>query len=301
MKKIISIILAIVMVFALAACAGNAPEDKSDPTPAPAPSPEPSPEHEPADDEDTQNPIMDFIGEYYANRAVMNVEPMGDDGAKVSVQWSSSYNEYSEWVMSGRLDPETMTLEYSDCVKTDVVLPEDGASGTETVVYENGTGRLVFDAENGTVSWTDDNDENAENVVFMLDSAEPENPEYEAKLMSSEEAAEQIETAMQYYLEEAYGDKVFDARIYVEKVYTREEELANETLASYNLGADEYAFEVRYELKPSEGTDINELLVGNGSLDEDGEWVVDKYGVGVLRANDDGQPEYIITDFGTGF
>ena len=53
MKKIISIILAIVMVFALAACAGNAPEDKSDPTPAPAPSPEPSPEPEPAGDEDT--------------------------------------------------------------------------------------------------------------------------------------------------------------------------------------------------------------------------------------------------------
>ena len=73
---------------------------------------------------------------------------------------------------------------------------------------------------------------------------------------------------MQKLLEEAYGDKVNDARIYVEKIYTAEDEQADEALKTYNLGPDEVAFEVKYEL-------------------------------GVLRPTKDGS--YEITDFGTGW
>jgi len=116
-----------------------------------------------------------------------------------------------------------------------------------------------------------------------------------------EEAEYQIKVAMQYQLEEAFGDKVNDARIYVEKVYTAEEEQADELLKSYNLGPDEVAFEVRYELHPAEGTDANELTAGTGVYDEESGWVVEKYNVGILRPNPDGDPAYVITDFGTAF
>ena len=114
-----------------------------------------------------------------------------------------------------------------------------------------------------------------------------------------EEAKYQIEVAMQYLLEEAYGDKVNDARIYVEKIYTVEDEQANEALKSYELGPDEVAFEVRYELHPAEGVDVNELLAATGEYDEESGWVTDKYNLGVLRPTEDGS--YTITDFGTGW
>lgn len=116
---------------------------------------------------------------------------------------------------------------------------------------------------------------------------------------NQEEAKYQIEVAMQYLLEEAYGDKVNDARIYVEKIYTAEEEQAMDVLKDYNLGPDEVAFEVRYELHPAEGVDVNELMAANGEYDEESGWVTEKYSVGILRPAEDGS--YTITDFGTGW
>ena len=116
---------------------------------------------------------------------------------------------------------------------------------------------------------------------------------------NQEEAEYQITVAMQNLLEETYGDKVTDARIYVEKIYTAEDEQANEALKSYDLGPDEVAFEVRYELHPAEGTDVNELMAATGEYDEESGWVVEKYNLGVLRPTEAGS--YTITDFGTGW
>ena len=114
-----------------------------------------------------------------------------------------------------------------------------------------------------------------------------------------EEAKYQIEVAMQKLLEESYGDKITDARIYVEKIYTAEDEQADEALKEYNLGPDEVAFEVRYELHPAEGVDVNEFMAATGEYDEESGWVVDKYNLGVLRPTEEGS--YTITDFGTGW
>ncbi len=117
-----------------------------------------------------------------------------------------------------------------------------------------------------------------------------------------EEAKYQIEVAMQYLFEDIYGDDVFDARIYVEKVYSAEDEEENSAVKSMNLGPDEVAFEVRYELKPAEGADINKLTIPNGEYDEDSEWITGITRVGVLRPNEKGgEQKYKITDFGTGF
>lgn len=128
-----------------------------------------------------------------------------------------------------------------------------------------------------------------------------ETTEVTEKNMSPEDAEHEIEVAMQYLLEEAYGDKVNDARIYVEKIYTAEEEQSDEMLSSLGLGPDEYAFEVKYELHPADGVDPIELTAATGEFDEESGWVVEKYNVGVLRPNDSGEPAYVITDFGTGF
>lgn len=115
------------------------------------------------------------------------------------------------------------------------------------------------------------------------------------------EAEYQIQVAMQYLLQEVYGEKVTDARIYVEKIYTVEEEKEISELASRNLGPNEVAFEVKYELHPAEGVDVNEFLAGTGDFDEESGWIVEKYNVGILRPTESGDQKYEITDFGTGF
>ena len=116
---------------------------------------------------------------------------------------------------------------------------------------------------------------------------------------NQEEAEKQIKAAMQDLIKEAYGDKVDDSKIYVEKIYTAEEEEENEALKSYDLGPDEVAFEVRYDLHAAEGADPIELTAATGEYDEATGWVKEKYNLGVLRKNDDGT--YEITDFGTGW
>ena len=116
-----------------------------------------------------------------------------------------------------------------------------------------------------------------------------------------EEAKYQVEVAMQHQLEQMYGDKINDARIYVEKVYNAEEEKEG-ALKDYNLGPNEVAFQVKYEVHPAEGVDVNELLAATGTFDEASGWVTEKYGVGILRPNSEAaEPKYVITDFGTGF
>ena len=114
-----------------------------------------------------------------------------------------------------------------------------------------------------------------------------------------EEAENQVKIAMQNLIKETYGDKVDDARINEVKIYTAEDEQANEILKTYNLGPDEVAFEVGYDLHPAEGTDVNELLAATGEYDEESGWVINKFNLGVLRPTEDGS--YTITDFGTGW
>ncbi|MBR3281558.1 MAG: hypothetical protein IKI57_06995 [Clostridia bacterium] len=111
----------------------------------------------------------------------------------------------------------------------------------------------------------------------------------------------EIKRAFQDYLAEAYGEKVFDARIYVEKVYTAEEEQTIEALKEKNLGPDEVAFEVRYELKPAEGVDPIEFTAANGEYEEDTGWVKNKFNLGILRPNIEGEALYRVTDLATGW
>ena len=116
---------------------------------------------------------------------------------------------------------------------------------------------------------------------------------------NQEEAEKQITAALEKQFEEAYGDKIDDTKIEVTKIYTTEDEQANDALKQENLGPDEVAFEVKYDLHPSKGTDYNELLPANGEYDEATGWVVDKSAVGIITKAEDGT--YSISNFGTGW
>lgn len=192
-------------------------------------------------------------------------------------------------------------------------LAEDGLKFTATDAAGNPIGGIItVDGNVATVTFTDSTwgyIQNGDTFLYtkagtVLDVPKSEQTGTAGSNMpikdNAEEAEYQIKVAMQYLLEELYGDKIFDARIYVDKIYTAEEE-QEDPLKSYSLGPDEVAFEVHYEILPVQGTDVNELTAATGVYDEESGWIKEKYNVGILRPNESGEPAYRITDFGTGF
>ncbi len=117
------------------------------------------------EDPDWQNPIMNFIGNYQSGRARALVESFENDGAWVTIEWSSSVSELARWDIYGRLDPDTKAIDYSTATKALITFDEKGEIVKDEVVYENGTGRIVFN-EDGTFTWHEDQSESGEDMIF---------------------------------------------------------------------------------------------------------------------------------------
>lgn len=114
-----------------------------------------------------------------------------------------------------------------------------------------------------------------------------------------EAAKYKIEKTLLEYFKTAYGDKISNVRFNVTKIYSSSEE-KEEPIKSLKLGDKDIAFEVTYQLQPSEGTDPNELIIVDGEYDEKLGWVKDISRLGTLKYNDkDGT--YSIENFGTGW
>ena len=126
------------------------------------------------EDPDWQNPVMNFVGNYESGRARALVEPFGNDGALVTIEWSSSVSELTRWDINGRLDPETKTIDYSTATKTIIVFNEKGKIVKDETAYENGTGSIVFN-DDGTFTWHEDQSEYDEDMVFEWVSGSEDN------------------------------------------------------------------------------------------------------------------------------
>ena len=151
---------------------------------------------------------------------------------------------------------------------------------------------IVFFSKNTT-------SDNVENTLSATQNSVVDTEENSNTIKNDKEEAEkQIEIAMQNLIKKNYGSDVVDSKIFVEKIYTSEEEQEMDVLKEMNLGPDEVAFEVKYELKIKEGIDPIRFTAATGEYDEETGWVKEKYNVGILRPNGEG---YTITDFGTGF
>ena len=169
LKKIGIIALACFMLL-LAACGA--------PTQAPAENEE-TPALQTADEaaqaalpEDGQNPVMNFVGNYLCGRASILVEAEGADSARFTVTWGASYNESARWVMSGRFDEETLSVRYTDCVKSLLTYREDGELASEEQLYADGSGVVFFSADEYALTWQDDQENMAEGLEFRGDLIE---------------------------------------------------------------------------------------------------------------------------------
>ena len=114
--------------------------------------------------EPSQNPIMNFIGDYQADRASALVEADGETGGKVTIDWGGSATDGVTWVLTGTFDPDTLKLTYKKGTKTEYSY--DGKKKTEEVIYSNGTGTITFNAKKSTFTWKDDKENAGKGLTF---------------------------------------------------------------------------------------------------------------------------------------
>ena len=117
------------------------------------------------EDPDWQNPVMNFVGEYQCDRAHALVETLGTDEARITIDWGGSAEGTAHWDIFGRLNTDTLTIEYFGCTKAIITYGESGDIESLETVYEDGTGTIVF-GDDGTFTWHEDQSESGEDMVF---------------------------------------------------------------------------------------------------------------------------------------
>ena len=178
MKKIFSILTVLMLVFAMTACGGGTSEPEQA-------------------EEDGQNPAMNFVGVYWSVRPYIEIECDGMDGMKATVNWSSSAWENSVWTMSGTFDTDKLVFEYHDCVRTDYAFSEDGEEEKAEEVYVGGHGFMTFtEGDPLTLTWQDDQEHMADDLVFEYGSyGEEEGEEENVGMANPWSETESAETA----------------------------------------------------------------------------------------------------------
>ena len=122
------------------------------------------------EDPNWQNPVMNFVGEYQCDRAHATVECFGFDEAFITIEWGGSAWESARWLIVGKLDTDTLTINYSGASKANLVYDEKGEVKSEESVYDDGTGTIVF-RDDGSFTWHEDQAENGTDLVFAWISA----------------------------------------------------------------------------------------------------------------------------------
>ena len=110
-----------------------------------------------------------FEGKYYSDRCYISFEKGEGDKVNIKAGWSGSYNEAEEWTMTGTYDSASYCIEYTDCVKKDVVYKAADEVEKEDTIYSDGTGTFLFSISGDSVTWTDKKEDVANGKIFQLD------------------------------------------------------------------------------------------------------------------------------------
>ena len=122
---------------------------------------------------DSQNPSMNWAGPYTDTTRkdrTMLVYSGSEEGTDcmVTITDSPTPETMIDWMMTGEFDLETMSITYTECVKTEYALDADGNITSENKIYEDGTGRFVIDDESQTITWIDDKEDAGKGSVFAF-------------------------------------------------------------------------------------------------------------------------------------
>ena len=123
--------------------------------------------------ESSQLTLMDFAGSYYAGRLQVTVEAGEGDNAKIHVEWAGGYKDKAEWTMTGKFDPVSKSISYSDGVKKEVTYKSEDVIESSKEIYTGGKGSFFFDETGKKLIWKDDKENAGEGMKFeMLSESE---------------------------------------------------------------------------------------------------------------------------------
>ena len=194
-KTVFAFVLLAALVLSLAAC-GSAPAAGQSAESSAAPA-----------EEDGQNPVMNFVGVYSAeNSREALVEADGQENAKITLTCADSPWFHTQTVMSGRFDPETLTMGFSSAQLTEFIYNSDGSVAQETVSETGGKGRAVFNPADNTLTITEESDTGDIETVYAWGSS-PEmkfvgDPDYYSPVTATDKA--EIETVIAFNVRRAY-------------------------------------------------------------------------------------------------
>ena len=175
-KTLLAFLLSLALVLSLSACGSARPAQTETPAAEPqatadaetpaegdgqsAPSETAEPQltetAETAAEDSGQNPVMNFVGVYsteYSTEALVEAE--GAENARITVTYAGSPWFHNQTVMSGRFDPETLTVEFGNATLTEYTYASDGSVAEEKTSYTDGKGYAVFDPADNTLTITE--------------------------------------------------------------------------------------------------------------------------------------------------
>ena len=202
-KALLAFVLSVALVLSLAAC-GSAPVAEIE---APAAEPQGTETVETPVEDDGQNPVMNFVGVYsteYSTEAL--VEADGTENAKITVTYAGSPWFHTQTVMSGRFDPETLTVEFSNAALAEYTYNSDGSVDEEKVSYTDGTGRAVFNPADNTLTITENFTSGNIDTVYTWgpspDMKYVSDPDHYASVTAMDKA--KVETVVGFNVRTAY-------------------------------------------------------------------------------------------------
>ena len=152
-KTLFAFLLSLALVLSLSACGSARPAQ----TEAPAAEPQLTETAETAAEDSGQNPVMNFVGVYsteYSTEALVEAE--GAENARITVTYAGSPWFHNQTVMSGRFDPETLTVEFSNATLTEYTYASDGSVTEEKTSYTDDKGYAVFNPADNTLTITEE-------------------------------------------------------------------------------------------------------------------------------------------------
>lgn len=116
-----------------------------------------------------------YSGTYYGDRCCIVLEAGDQNKVNIKVSWGSSYNQCTEWTMTGDYDKEANLITYTDGVKKEVKYADQKTVEKEDTVYSDGEGTLIFNPTGESFTWTDKKENAAEGLIFKIYTEESGN------------------------------------------------------------------------------------------------------------------------------
>ena len=114
--------------------------------------------------EDTQNPVMNYVGNYQSGRATLSVDAVGANEALIVIDWALDASTSSQWSMMGTFDEATSTVTYTNGNLITYTYNDKGKVVSEDIAYTDGKGAFTFSGNK--ITWDDKTGHVADGMTF---------------------------------------------------------------------------------------------------------------------------------------